>query len=48
MTIDIPYPFVTQGAMPVHVYDAVELVIDPDGCFLPPEAEASCSTRVLR
>jgi len=31
-TINIPYPFVTQGAMPVHVYP------DPDfsrGCFAP-------------
>jgi hypothetical protein len=41
VTIDVPYPFVTQGAMPVHVYDAVEVVFDPDGCFLPPEAEQS-------
>jgi hypothetical protein len=35
--ISIAYPFVTQGAMPVHVYDAVELQFDQDGCFLPPE-----------
>jgi hypothetical protein len=35
--ISIAYPFVTQGAMPVHVYDALELAFDPDGCFLPPE-----------
>jgi hypothetical protein len=46
VAIDIPYPFVTQGAMPVHVYDAVELVIDSDGCFLPPEAEASFDQRI--
>ncbi len=46
VTIDIPYPFVTQGAMPVHVYDAVQVAFDPDGCFLPPEAEASFDQQI--
>jgi hypothetical protein len=36
--VDIPYPFVTQGAMPVHVYDAIDVVFDQDGCFVPMEA----------
>jgi hypothetical protein len=31
--INIPYPFVTQGAMPVHIYDSV--TVDPSGCFIP-------------
>jgi hypothetical protein len=33
LDINIPYPFVTQGAMPVHVYDSV--TVDPSGCFTP-------------
>ncbi|HUV62846.1 MAG TPA: carboxypeptidase-like regulatory domain-containing protein, partial [Sedimentisphaerales bacterium] len=32
LTIDVPYPFVTQGAMPVHVYANVSF--DGD-CFVP-------------
>jgi cysteine-rich repeat protein len=34
LRIFIPWPFVTQGARPVHVYDANSTVIE-DGCFLP-------------
>jgi hypothetical protein len=30
VTLELPWPFVTQGAQPVHVYDSVEFV---DGCF---------------
>jgi hypothetical protein len=46
VTIDIPYPFVTHGAMPVHVYDAAEVLIAPDGCFQPPEAEQSFAQEI--
>jgi hypothetical protein len=38
VTVNLAYPFVTQGATPVHVYDAMDLEFDADGCFLPPEA----------
>ncbi|MEM2294046.1 MAG: hypothetical protein QXX41_12295 [Nitrososphaerota archaeon] len=32
LTIKIPYPFVTQGAVPIHVYSDVDIV---GGCFIP-------------
>ena len=32
LIITIPYPFVTQGAVPIHVYSGVDIV---DGCFVP-------------
>jgi len=35
LTIEVPWPFVTQGATPVHVYDG-ERVRSGD-CFIPPE-----------
>ncbi len=40
MTFDVtvPYPFVTQGSMPVHVYDDVSLYVDEESgdlCFMP-------------
>ena len=34
LSFTLPYPFVTQGATPVHVYDAAE-VPTVDGCFDP-------------
>ena len=33
VTINIPYPFVTQGAVPIHVYDGASL--DVNGCLIP-------------
>jgi hypothetical protein len=39
--ITVPYPFVTQGAHPIHVYCAEDVPQDADACFLPAEAEAS-------
>jgi len=33
LTIQIPYPFVTQGAVPIHVYS--DYGISDGGCFLP-------------
>jgi hypothetical protein len=38
LTIKLPYPYVTHGAMPVHVYDALN-VGNANGtdCFAPPE-----------
>jgi hypothetical protein len=44
--ITIPYPYVTVGAMPVHVYCAQEVDINDDGCFLPPAAVAAYSLKV--
>jgi hypothetical protein len=41
VTVNLAYPFVTQGATPVHVYDAEALSFDPDGCFVPDEATQS-------
>ena len=35
VSIEIPYPFVTQGEMPVQVFDAVDVDIDPENCFEP-------------
>ena len=41
LDINVPYPFVTQGAVPVHVFDGVLVQTGPvggvEGCFLPPE-----------
>jgi hypothetical protein len=40
VTVQIPWPFVTQGAMPVHVYDAGD-VTTTDTCLVyPPGGEA--------
>jgi hypothetical protein len=39
--ISVPYPYVTVGAMPVHVYCAEDLDFDDNGCFAPPTAEAA-------
>jgi hypothetical protein len=47
VTLDVPYPFVTQGAMPGHVYDAVEMVFDSDGCFVPPALAGTASVGYL-
>jgi hypothetical protein len=33
MTITVPWPFVTQGAKPVHVYDADATEVVSNGCF---------------
>jgi hypothetical protein len=33
LNIKIPYPFVTQGAVPVHVYDSA--VVNSNGCVVP-------------
>jgi hypothetical protein len=40
LLIGIPYPFVTQGARPVHVYDGA-IVDSESGCFVPEELLAS-------
>jgi hypothetical protein len=42
ITLEIPYPFVTQGAMPVHVYDSLT-TSEEDGtvCFEPGNALAA-------
>jgi hypothetical protein len=42
LTVKIPYPYVTMGGTPVHVYDAEEVNVEPNvdagpTCFVPPE-----------
>ncbi|MFQ5670277.1 MAG: hypothetical protein ACE5HD_07130 [Acidobacteriota bacterium] len=47
--IRVPYPFITQGARPVHVYDG-DLVgnVSGDDCFMPPEDPlATSDTQIL-
>lgn len=39
--ISVPYPYVTVGAMPVHVYCGDDLTFDANGCFVPPAAVAA-------
>jgi len=43
-SISIPYPFVTHGATPIHVYDG-ESVGNADGedCFMPPDGALDAS-----
>jgi Cys-rich repeat protein len=41
VTVEIPYPYVTVGGMPVHVYCADDLQYNSAGCFVPPAAVAS-------
>ena len=40
LTIDIPYPFVTQGAVPIHVYDSATM--DDNGCWTPGNLVTGC------
>jgi hypothetical protein len=35
ITLEIPYPFVTQGANPVHVYGGLTVSANGETCFLP-------------
>jgi hypothetical protein len=48
LNVTVPYPFVTQGARPVHIYDGVALVTNPDGsyCLLPGNEITSYTTQV--
>src|SRR5262249_37503081 len=42
LTLKIPYPFVTQGANPVHIYSDVSIPVTPSGlCFIPLGSELS-------
>ena len=43
ITINIPWPFVTQGATPVHLYDDTPTV---DGCFTPDDAYDNRDIRI--
>jgi hypothetical protein len=43
--IELPYPFVTQGANPVHIYESV--TPEPDGCYTPGDELGSAKTLVL-
>ena len=44
----LPYPFVTQGAMPIHVYSNVTVTHPSQGvtCFIPGTGIANASTQV--
>jgi hypothetical protein len=46
--LTLPYPFVTQGAMPVHVYSGVMVYENEDGerCFMPDLLESSYAVEV--
>jgi hypothetical protein len=46
VTIQIPYPFVTNGAQPVHVYDNALTGIQ-NGCFLPPAATVAVDSTTI-
>jgi hypothetical protein len=35
LTVTVAYPFVTQGATPVHVYDGASIAAGDLGCFVP-------------
>jgi hypothetical protein len=38
LTISVPYPYVTVGATPIHIYDADQVGnVQDDDCFVPPE-----------
>jgi len=45
--IFIPYPFVTQGATPLHVYDADLVPSNGSGCLAPETALADAQTEIL-
>jgi hypothetical protein len=44
LTIDIPYPFVTQGAVPIQVHDGADL---DDGCFVSSPSLPGCTVDVV-
>jgi hypothetical protein len=47
LIITLPYPFVTQGAMPVHVYESVTMEYnDSQTCFVPGNEIANSPTQV--
>jgi len=48
LTLTLPYPFVTQGAMPIHIFSDVTVTVD-DGvtCFVPGTVVANSSEQVI-
>jgi hypothetical protein len=42
--VNIPWPFVTQGAMPVHIYDGA--LVHVNGCFVPPTDGEALGLRI--
>jgi hypothetical protein len=46
VTVEVPYPYVTVGAMPVHVYCGDDLQYDSRRCFVPPAAVAVYPLRI--
>src|SRR5207244_3433006 len=51
LTITIPWPFITVGAVPVHVYDAKDVTIQKGTngltCFTPPGTAIATSTQQI-
>ena len=49
LNLTIPYPYVTQGAQPIHAYDSVTVVPGPDGreCYLPGNGFLVDSTQIV-
>ena len=45
LVIDIPYPFVTQGANPIHVYDGA---LNANGCLLPGNEVTGCTINTIK
>src|SRR5262249_35240597 len=47
VTMNIPYPFITQGTMPIHVYPVGQFDFDPvNQCFKPGQDSAADGTQV--
>jgi hypothetical protein len=49
LNLTIPYPYVTQGAQPIHAYDGVSVVPGPNGqeCYLPGNGFLVDSTQIV-
>src|SRR5262249_13358742 len=50
LTLNIPYPFITQGAVPIHFYGGVTSVSNPSGsgsCYVPGTATGQDSTHQI-
>jgi len=48
ITLTLPYPFITQGATPIHIYSDVTIEDMPGGgqCFIPGPGISNSNTQV--
>jgi len=49
VTLTLPFPFVTQGATPIHVYGGLTVYVDPDSgqtCLQPTNEIKNYQTQV--